>query len=577
MNGEESGAEGRGFAHIVTGSDAGTSYELPHLGRYSFENLVASPFVQDKTVVVGTDDSTPGYVFVYVGEKRSTGNDIEKAGLVGGTLFGIKVTGMVTEPNTQFSPAERTRPFTMANFLDVSQFTGTQLRGYAGSTSQTLFNRPEDGAWNPAAPNEFFFVTTNGFGAATPTRLWRLVFTSIANPELGGTLELMWDGSFDGDGSARMFDNLTINSTGQVLLQEDPGNQAYFARIHSFDIATRTMRSVASHSPAFFQTGANGFLTSDEESSGIIEVSSLVGIRDSYLFVTQTHVTATTANSPAGSNPTELVELGQLQLLTPSTRNTAMSARGRVTGTDPMIAGFLITGTEPKTVLIRTQGPTLATLGLPGTLANPKIQVVGADFNAENSNWKTNTNAAAITATGMAPLNDNEAALLLTLNPGAYTVLVRDEAGGAGGLALVDAYESDSQPGHTRARLTALSARATIGSNEQVLIAGFAVEGKEPRRFLLRALGPTIGAMGVPATIADTNLRLYRGGTQVAANNDFAQDAESVTQFALTPAYRPANSAESTLVVTLDPGVYTVIVDGPNGATGTALLDLTEL
>ncbi len=85
MNGEEGGTEARGFAHIVSGPNAGKSYELPHLGKYSYENALASPYMQDKTIVIGLDDATPGEVYVYIGNKSNTGNEIEKAGLVGGT------------------------------------------------------------------------------------------------------------------------------------------------------------------------------------------------------------------------------------------------------------------------------------------------------------------------------------------------------------------------------------------------------------------------------------------------------------------------------------------------------------
>ncbi|HYN13570.1 MAG TPA: hypothetical protein VET51_13100, partial [Burkholderiales bacterium] len=97
MNGEEVGNEGRAFAHIVTGPGAGISYELPSLGKFSWENSVASPYEQDKTVVVATDDSTPGQVYVYVGQKQSTGDEIEKAGLHGGVLYGVKVDGVALE------------------------------------------------------------------------------------------------------------------------------------------------------------------------------------------------------------------------------------------------------------------------------------------------------------------------------------------------------------------------------------------------------------------------------------------------------------------------------------------------
>lgn len=578
MNGEETGSEGRAMAHIVTGTDAGTSYELPHLGRASWENLVANPLAQNKTIVIGDDDSTPGYVFVYVGTKRSTGNDIEKAGLVGGSLYGIRSADMTTEPNTAFTKSQRQQAFTLVNLGDVSQSTGAQIRTAAAAGGVTLFNRPEDGAWNPSATNEFFFVTTNAFGAASPTRLWRLTFRDIANPETGGILELMWDGSNDGDGSARMFDNITVNRTGQVLLQEDPGNQSYLARIHSFDIAKRTLRSIAAHPAALFTSGNPGFITVDEESSGIIDISPILGTPDTYLLVSQVHATATTANLPAGANATETVELGQLLLLSPSTRHTAISSRGRTLGSDPMIVGFVVGGTEPKTVLVRSLGPSLTAFGVSGALANPSVRLYRADGQAiaENNDWKVNANVAAVTATGMAPLNANEAAILITLDPGAYTAIVRDESG-VGGNALLDVYEYELQPGQTSARLVSLSARANVGPADGVLIAGFLVEGRESRKVLIRSAGPSLSSAGVTGALQDTRLSVYKSSTLLATNDDWSQNAAAVAQFTLTPGLQPTSSVESALVLTLDPGTYTVILEGVNNGTGTALVSVTEL
>jgi len=94
LNGEESGIEGRAWAHSLDG----TSWDLPALGKYSWENSVAHPGAGDKTVHMGLDDTTPGQVYLYVGDKQTTGNPVEKAGLTNGRLYGIKVTGFPSEP-----------------------------------------------------------------------------------------------------------------------------------------------------------------------------------------------------------------------------------------------------------------------------------------------------------------------------------------------------------------------------------------------------------------------------------------------------------------------------------------------
>lgn len=577
LNGEETGNEGRAMAHIVTGPDAGTSYDWPHAGKASWENSLACPFPQDKTIVIGDDDSTPGLVFVYVGTKQSTGNDVEKAGLFGGKLFGVKVDGMATEPNTAFSKAQRTVPFSLIEYTSPTLKTGSELKTIATGAGITFFNRPEDGAWNPSDLSEFFFVTTNGFGAATPCRLWRLKFKDITNPEAGGTLELMWDGSFDGDGTARMFDNMTINRTGQILINEDPGNQTYVARIHSFDIAKRTLKSIAIHNPTFFQTGSgSNFLTQDEESTGIIDASDVLGTPDTYLFNVQAHYAATAANSPTGANPAELVEGGQLLILAPSTRHTNMSTRGRVSATDPMISGFVISGNEPKTVLVRALGSSLANFGVSGAISNPRIQLFRGDEPiAENNDWKFNQNSAAITATGLAPFAASDSALLLTLQPGSYSVIAKDEAA-ASGVALIDVFEFDLKPGQTQSRIVNVSARGGVGTGDGVLIGGFAIEGREEKKVLLRALGPTLTGFGVSGVLSDPKLRLYRGSTLIASNDDWSQDAATAAVLN-TSTLRPGSNVEPALVQTLAPGIYTVVIEGANASTGTALLDVTEL
>ena len=75
LDGEEVGAEGRAFAHGLDG----VSYELPRLGKFSWENALANPATGDKTVVVGTDDSTPGQLYVYVGDKTAAGSPVDRA------------------------------------------------------------------------------------------------------------------------------------------------------------------------------------------------------------------------------------------------------------------------------------------------------------------------------------------------------------------------------------------------------------------------------------------------------------------------------------------------------------------
>jgi hypothetical protein len=214
--------------------------------------------------------------------------------------LGIKVQGLDVETNV--SALNGPVPFTVYNFGDVSSLTGAQLEAAgkdpSGAFRVTSFQRPEDGAWDPNNPNDFYFVTTASFSGNS--RLWRARFNDVADPSAGGTIEILLDGS---EGQ-KMMDNLTINTRGQVIIQEDPGNQGYLAKIWLYDIATDQLVEIAHHDPERFISGKPGFLTQDEESSGIIDVSAILG-EGWYLLDVQAHY-------PTES---ELVEDGQLLAL----------------------------------------------------------------------------------------------------------------------------------------------------------------------------------------------------------------------------------------------------------------------
>lgn len=265
LNGEETGAEGRAFAH---GMD-GTSWELPRLGKTSWENAVAAPASGLKTVVVGTDDSTPGQVYVYAGTKTNVGAAHDRAGLTNGALFGVKVTGIANEEAA--TGIAGVAPFTLANLGNVENKTGAQNDVDSVAAGVTTFNRPEDGAWDPSSPNDFYFVTTASFSG--PSRLWRLRFADVKNPELGGTVEMMLDGT---EGQ-KMMDNITLDKFGHVYIQEDVGSQDHLGRIARYDINGDKLTFIAQHDPAKFAPGGAEFLTRDEEASGMIDASDILG------------------------------------------------------------------------------------------------------------------------------------------------------------------------------------------------------------------------------------------------------------------------------------------------------------
>ncbi|KPF70807.1 hypothetical protein IP88_11385 [alpha proteobacterium AAP81b] len=300
ISGEETGPEGRVFAHLVTGSDAGTSYELARLGNTSFENSVASAFGGDKTIILSTDDATPGQVYLYVGTKTDNGSDIEKAGLTNGQLYGIKAAGIgfnATSEAALNGATPTSGAFTLAAFGNVENMTGAQLETASDTAQVSEFWRPEDIAWDPTNGNVAYFVTTASFTGLS--KLYKLTFTDINDPTAGGSYEVLLDGT---EGQ-RMMDNISVNQDGTLILQEDVGNNARLGKVWHYDPATDKLQELGQHDPARFAAPTAPF-NQDEESSGVIDVTSILGDSDTQAFLLDVQAHYTISG--------ELVEGGQL-------------------------------------------------------------------------------------------------------------------------------------------------------------------------------------------------------------------------------------------------------------------------
>jgi hypothetical protein len=280
MNGEENAQIGRAFAHLITGPSAGHTYELPRLGKASWENAVACPAEGQLTMVALLDDAGPGEIYFYIGTKNSSGNEIEKAGLTNGKLFGLAVTGLSNETNSDF-PAQPTA-FSLVDLGDASQSSGSALQQLSTAKKVTTFLRPEDGAWDPAAKSDFYFATTNGYGS--PSRLYRVRFTDISDPLKGGTISAV----LKGNEGQQMMDNIAITSNGFIMIQEDIGDTPERGRMWRYEIASGILKSVAIHNPEYFSPGKSSFLTQNEESSGIIDAQAVLG-PGMFIFTDQAH------------------------------------------------------------------------------------------------------------------------------------------------------------------------------------------------------------------------------------------------------------------------------------------------
>ncbi|HWM23710.1 MAG TPA: hypothetical protein VNP98_02725 [Chthoniobacterales bacterium] len=245
-----------------------------------------------------------------------------------------------------------------------------------------------------------------------------------------------------------------------------------------------------------------------------------------------------------------------------------ISTRLRVqTGDNAMIGGFIITGTEPKTVIVRGIGPSLP---VPGALADPVIEIYGSfgQLLGTNDNWNDSLTRQEIIDSGLAPSNDLESALWGTINPGAYTVVVRG-VNNTTGIAMFEVYDLDQT---ADSKLANISTRGFVETGDNVLIAGVIVTGENPLRAIVRALGPSLP---VAEALEDPILELYDGnGGLIAVNYNWRDDQEAEI---LGTGIPPSNDLEAAIVRDFAPGNYTAIVRGLNNTTGMALVEVYGL
>ena len=242
-------------------------------------------------------------------------------------------------------------------------------------------------------------------------------------------------------------------------------------------------------------------------------------------------------------------------------------------GDNALIGGFIIRGSEPKNVIVRGIGPSL---NVPGKLADPVIQLFNSsNVNiASNDDWKLEQQK--VEATGLQPSNDKESALVVSLDPGAYTVVMRGNGSGSG-IGVVDMFDIGLL---ANSRLANLSSRGLIGTGDNVLIGGFfagpqtaAVTG-----VVFRAIGPSLTQFGVPGAIQDPMIEIHnRDGTIIGSNDNWQTDPQANTVSTLGLA--PSDPRESALLMRgFEAGPYTAIVRGQGANnTGVGLVEIYDV
>jgi hypothetical protein len=258
------------------------------------------------------------------------------------------------------------------------------------------------------------------------------------------------------------------------------------------------------------------------------------------------------------------------------------------TGDQIQIAGFVVSGTKPKTVLLRASGPALAGFGVSGTLADPVLSLFDADNKqvATNDDWSSDATKAAVIATAASNTGafawtkgSKDAAILITLQPGRYTAQIAGKDAGTG-IALIEVYDlGDGDDTH----LANISSRTLVKTGDDVQIAGFVISGTTPKTVLLRASGPALDAFGVSGTLADPVLSLHdAAGTKLQSNDDWSTDSAQAALITAAANKTGAfawvtGSKDAALLVTLQPGRYSAQVAGKNSGVGVAIIEIYEV
>jgi hypothetical protein len=280
--------------------------------------------------------------------------------------------------------------------------------------------------------------------------------------------------------------------------------------------------------------------------------------------------TQTTTYTVQGVNANGSSAVVGVTVYAPSPRPVNVATRGQVLkGENVLIAGFAIDGPTAKTVVVRGRGPSLVAQGIAGSMGNPTLRLASSQTNnlRTNDDWGSAPNAAEVQASGFAPSHPQESAIMMTLNPGLYTA-VMSGSGGSTGVGIVEVFEVD----HPEVLLVNISTRGLVETGDNVMIAGFVVNGSSPLQVVVRARGPSLSQFGILNPLANPALNVFSGQTMIGSNDNW-QTAPNAAQVQ-SLGYAPSDANESAILISLSPGAYTAVMSGVGNTTGVGIVEV---
>ena len=452
-----------------------------------------------------------------------------------------------------------------------------QWRYSAGGTSSwinlahdsTPLDQLRFGDFNGDGRTDIFVLKDLGGGVMG----WNISYTGTTNTNFqqtnSGTTPLseMQFGDVDGDGHTDVFTSVPDSSNpGQYFWYYSSAGSGAYQSIVQTDLSVHDVQLA-------------GDFNGDHRSDWFFTTLRTDGFYQWWYFYQQTTPFARGNNQLAyDATPPDQLRFADFngdgvtdvfKLVRQCNRLANISTRLRVeTGDNVLFGGFIVTGTQPKKIIIRAIGPSLP---FAGKLADPILELHDASgaLLETNDNWMDSPNKQAIIDSTVPPSNPLESAIVRTLTPGNYTAIVRGVNNGTG-TGVVEVYDLDTS---ANSKLANISSRGLVETGDNVLIAGTIVVGQTSEKVIIRALGPSTG---VPGAMADPTLELRDVNGALLEANDNWMDSPN-KQAIIDSTIPPPNNAESAIVRILTPANYTAIVRGANNSTGIAVVEVYAL